>query len=851
MVGGMTTTSPSSRPDPTRSGAVWVTGMGAFLLLAAAAVFTAVRWDQIPDAAKLAALVAATGGCLVASRGLRSGLPATAGALLHLGTFLVPIDVAAVGVRADLDWAAMLLAQGIVATLTFGVAAVTERSVVLRWAFGASAVALAGGIGATTALPAPVVLSAFAVGALVLRRHDAAVGWAAVAGVAPLLTFLDRLELGAGTFERLGLVGDQPRAAAVLTGGLAAAVLAVAGRRRDDVGLTLLGASVAAIGGVASWTGVQRDPSDTLVGLAVTFLVLELAAWATRRDAFWSVPAKVVAGIAEIGAHVATAGLLIVISLVPIAQVDDARVALGAAVLALGWVTADQRRVRGRTGTTIGMATAIVGSVALATSSPVLVAAALIVVAAGAVFVPRIPAVMATGSPLATRVPTSGFPVGVGVLAGWGSMPRPGAHLVAVAASIVAPLTAVDASTTATVLAGIAGTFVLTEAAVRRSWAATDAVDVSRANRDEGWAWVLAVLAVVPGAIAVAAFVGSSDETAIGLIGAAVVATVIAAQADRGRTTSPQVPLGTVGRLQAVTVLAATGGLPAREIGLVALVVAVLSGLDAVRLRRPEVALGAALALPVAIGTLCHAAGLSLPTTGVALTVGAAVIAGLGSQLGARWSLPVGVALTIAIGSGLGLAAGDATAMADAVIVVGGIGLAAAIAGGRLDGVFLAGAVITGGTWLRLADGGIGASEPYLLPVTVLLLIAGLRARSIGTSSWIAYGPLVGLLGGSALLERMAGGAGWHGIVAGAVGVVAVGAGGARRLAAPLLLGSGLLVTLVGYETLAITSSLPTWVWLAAGGIVLLSAGVMMERNEVGPLESGRRLVDTVTDRYA
>src|SRR5687768_8648609 len=100
----MTTTSPPSRPDPTRTGAVWVTGMGAFLLLAAAAVFTAVRWDQIPDAAKLGALGLATGAFLIAGRGLRSTLPATAGALFHLGAFLVPIDVAAVGARAEVDW---------------------------------------------------------------------------------------------------------------------------------------------------------------------------------------------------------------------------------------------------------------------------------------------------------------------------------------------------------------------------------------------------------------------------------------------------------------------------------------------------------------------------------------------------------------------------------------------------------------------------------------------------------------------------------------------------------------------------------------------------------------------------
>jgi hypothetical protein len=426
---------------------------------------------------------------------------------------------------------------------------------------------------------------------------------------------------------------------------------------------------------------------------------------------------------------------------------------------------------------------------------------------------------------------------------------RPAAHVVAAVAAITAPLIAVGTSSLTTVLAGIAGSVVLTEAAVRRSHAA-DPTDTARANEAEGWAWVLAILAMVPGAIAVAAFAGSTGETAVALVTGAALATLVAAQADRGRTASADLPLGLIARVTAVSVLAGTAGLPPLEVGLVALVVAVLSATDAARLQRPEVALGASVALPVAVGSLSHAAGLSLETTGVALTVAAAVIAGLGSQLGRRWSLPVIAAIGLAVGSGLVLASSDATAFADAIIVTGGISLAVAIATGRLDGVYLAGIAITGGTWVRLTDAGVGASEPYLLPVGALLLIAGLRARSIGTSSWIAYGPIVGLLGGSALLERMAGGAGWHAVAAGAVAILAVAAGGARRLAAPLLLGSGLLVALVGFETLAVTSGLPTWVWLALGGMTLLGAGVAMERHDLGPLETGRRLVDVVSDRY-
>src|SRR5262245_1196099 len=138
----MTAPTAPSRPDPTRTGAVWVTGTGAFLLLAAASVFAAVHWGAIPDTVKLGVLLLATGGFLLGGRSLKPSLPATAGALFHLGTFLVPVNVAAIGLHAEVDWSTLLLAEGLVATATFGWAAVAERSVVLRAAFAVSVVAL-------------------------------------------------------------------------------------------------------------------------------------------------------------------------------------------------------------------------------------------------------------------------------------------------------------------------------------------------------------------------------------------------------------------------------------------------------------------------------------------------------------------------------------------------------------------------------------------------------------------------------------------------------------------------------------------------------------------------------------
>lgn len=822
----MTPTEPSSGPDRSRSGAVWVTGTGAFLLLAAAAVFTAVRWDDIPDAAKLGALVAATGACLLAGRSLRPTLPASAAALFHLGAFLVPVDVAAVGVRADLHWSTMLLAQGLVATTTFAWAARAEGSVVLRWATGASVVALAGGVGATTALPSPLALAAFAVTALVVGHPAPALAWAGLAGAAPLLAAVDEGVVATSALaERLGFVGPQPEALAVLTGALAAAVLAIVGRRREDQGLVVLGAGAALLGTLVSWTGADTGADVDAVGLAGAFLLVQGAAYLTRRDPFWSRPT---AQLARLGEGLALLSLpVLVIGTLLVEWWDDEGLgmALAAAVAALAWLAGDLRRGGGRARilTTSGMAVSAPAAVAFASGS--------LGTAAVAVF-----AVAAAGGLAPDRLRAD-----PGTIRVW-----PGGHGVAVLGALGAPGMAFAATPWLGVALAALGAALVAEVAVRRTL--TAAPDGPGADRAQAWGGVLALLALAPGALAVSLFVEATDQLALGLVMAAAATTVLAAQADRGRTTD--LPIGTALRFGWVLVLSGSAGLTAPEVGLVALAVAAASILDALRLRQPEVALGASVALPVAVAALARAAGLSLPSSGVALTVAAAVMAGLGVNLGRRWAVPVLGAVGLSIGLGLGLAVPDPVALADALVVAGGIGLAASVHQRSWPGVYAAGSVVTGGLWLRLAQGGVSASEPYLVPVGALLLLAGTQARRSGAGSWIAYGPAVGLFGGAALVERLAGGPGWHGLVAGAVGVSAVAAGGRWRLAAPLLLGTGLLVVVVGFETLAVTAGLPTWVWLALGGSVLLGAGVAMERHDLGPVETGRRLVDVVSERF-
>src|SRR5436309_1369690 len=100
-------------PSGRRAGATWVAATGAFLLLAGAAVFVAVQWDRMPVTAKLGLVVALTAAFLMGGRSLRPSLPATGDVLFHLGAFLLPVDLAALALRAGAGWRALLLAEGV------------------------------------------------------------------------------------------------------------------------------------------------------------------------------------------------------------------------------------------------------------------------------------------------------------------------------------------------------------------------------------------------------------------------------------------------------------------------------------------------------------------------------------------------------------------------------------------------------------------------------------------------------------------------------------------------------------------------------------------------------------------
>lgn len=836
---GMTaTTHPSGR----RAAATWVGSTGAFLLVAAAALFVAVRWDQLPDSAKLALVGGLTGAFLVGGRALRRTLPATGDVLFHLGAFLIPIDLAGLCLRADLDWRLTVLAEGVVGTAVFGGLANVTRSVVLCWAATASPLVLAAGIGGLTPVPATLALAA---GALAVelgarpahrRAHWSAAVWAAVAGLAPavgpalgllladagdgrtglgeLLFDGSRLRVGAGTLEELGLIGSAQQLVALASGLIAAAVLARQGQRRRDLRLAFLAVASVAVGVGTTVSAADLSGRFQLLGAAALFVVIELLALALFDDDFWGRPLGGAAEAAEALAGVAALVAGFVVALAPLFDLVDEReivesganLTLAAALLvaALGWLTADIRRaVPAAAGRSLGAALVRGSGWAPATM------AAAISAAAGVA--------LATVSGLATAI-----------------------ALVGLSAVLVASRRA-------------GGTLL---AALLVPWAVATA-----------WAHPLAVGVVgIAGAVvvAVAAHREANLLIAVDAVGTAVAASLLTADVlggagsvylAVGATWALAFPLGRMGDVARlgllVPLLWAVGLEPATASIPPLAVVTALYVVDAVRLGRPQVALGAAVAVQPLVLALARATDVPLPWAGFGLCVCAVAWTGLAAVVDRPWRTPFLAAAGGSLGLGVLLSAEDTVAFADSLLVAGGLALAAALILRNVAMGHAGGAVLTTGLFVHLHLAGTTVAEPYVAPVALQLLVAGWFAqRRHQASSWVAYVPGVLLLGGAALAERVQGGPGWHALVAGAVAVAAVALGGWRRQAGPMVVGTGMLAVVTVRESLSVLAGVPTWAWLGLGGTVLLGAAVLLERTDSSPLEAGRRVVDVLSERF-
>ena len=837
-------------PSGRRAGATWVASTGAFLLVAAAAVFVAVQWNQLTPGARLGVVAAVTGGCLWGGRALRRVLPATGDVLFHLGAFLLPVDLAALSLQVDLGWRAMVLAEGVLGTVALGGLGVATGSVVLRWTGVASVAVLAAGVAAYTPVPAPVLLAGFALVADLAfagRAGRAPVAWAAAAGLAPVLgaaagliaaavgagvvhpTVVDPGPLpllGAGTLGDLGLAGASQLGGAPLAGLLAAVVLARHARQRQEVVLAFLAMASVALGAVTSAIAARLPFGDSVVALAAAFLLVEALALALRDDPFWARPLGLAAAAAEVAAGAATA--LAVQAAVYGSSwastsppgAEDRMVALSFALVALAWVAADLRRYQGTPrppGTallrgggwdvgTVASAASVVLAVLSATASGPATATALVIVAALAIAGRRPSAAVLAGTAGPWALLTSYDHPLAGAVVAW-------------AAAVVTAVAAVERS----------GDETVPGAAV---------------------ALALSSIATAGLAVVVAGPLLSADGT-VAAAGAALWLQSVVLDRARPPAGARGVPLGDLARGALLLPVAAAVVLAPRTTVLGTAFVTLLLVADALRLDRPAVGSGAAVAAEALVIDVALAVGLSAADAGMALCVTAVAWGGLAAVVDDRWRVPFLVAAGAALGVGVLLAATDPEALASSLLVAGGLLVVAGMVLGQPLLAHGGGALAALGLAGHLALSGVAAAEPYVAPVALQLGVAGWQARRRwGTPSWVAYGPAIGLLGGVALAQRLAGGPGWHALVAGGVGVTAVALGGWRRLLGPLLAGTALLVAVTVSESLSALAGVPTWAWLALAGTFLVSVGVALERADATPAEAGRRLVDVLAERY-
>lgn len=824
--------------DRSRAGAVWVTGMGAFLIVAAAAVFVAVQWEHLSAQIKLGILATLTGSFLLAGRRLRAVLPATSGVLFHLGAFLIPVNVAAIAIHRQAGWPEFLLLEGATATVSWWVLDHVERSNVLRAATVAAVVVTAAGFAAVSELPTALVLAGAAVMADALRRHRPAVAWALVAGLAPAVA-LAAPATPAGVravLETLGLAGPTPQLLAAVTGILAATVIARDAHRRRDVVMVVLAAVALVLGVGTAWAEAGTGSAFNLVAIGAVFLVIELAAHLVRNDPFWDAPGRASALVAEGVVALLTPAALVCSAAILIAANLDLlttrfwsisgpgwSAAAAGALAAAAWFVADLRR-RHADGTGLGLALLLGGGFAATT-----VLAPLALLAGIAAATQSLPAVAISAVVLGALLIVSGRP--------WG-------HGVAVCLVLPAiPINNGDRWLTAGVTVSAAA--MLACAAVIRA---------RMGDRDVNapLAWATAVAAVAALELGWAVSSGPGHALAL-LLGLAALCTAVGIICDRGSGADGVPGLGVIGRAAAVLTMLQAVDLPPREIAILAGALSATALADALGHRRSGPLFALPVTLPVSVAMATAAQGSGPGTIGIALCVLAAVGAGLQLLVPKDWGMPV-LGVVVASGvAGFASATVSLSTSSTALIVLAGIGLAYSTVFGSREGAVFSALVATAGIWGHLVDGQVTALDAYLAPVAAGLLVAGTLARrgTPAVSSWVAYGPAIIMLGGSALFERMQGGHGVHALVAGSVAVAALVAGGGRRLAAPLLLGSGLLVVLTGYESMVVTRQVPTWGWLALGGTVLVAAGIVMERLDTGPVESGRRLVDVVHDRFS
>lgn len=784
----------------------WIALLGGALVLTAAAAVVVASWDAIGRTVRVIGLAAGTAGLLVGSQRLRHLAPTSSNIAAHVGTFLT----ATVGVAAlssfGVAWPGCLVAGGLVALSATAWQAGRWSPEIFRAAQVGAIALSATGLAELTATTGGLIASMAAVGLLVAGAERRAAGLALVAVLSPLLTAVAAAGIGAGTFERAGLVGERLSWSGPAVGLLASLVLAVVAHRLSNDGLIIAAAAAPVLGIVTGLAAVQGSAAVWLAVPALVVLAGELAWWIPPSDRFRSQISAVIDPIAL------TVGAAWIASPWAVREIDlRASVAhpwaIPAVVTALAmllatyrWHRADHRRAD------LGV--------------PSLLALGLTtVIALGA-------------GPLATA-PVAVAAVGAGAFAS--------RHRAAVYVPGVWALLEIEELTDA----ARPGSWFLAIGLAAVLFAMIVAVRARSADARHIVGWVELGLVVAVGGLAATMFAAGHEPTAT-LVGVAVVGTMLSLTDPRwmGACLATALIVGLVATNAAIDDAGYDSGawLGWASVG---------AGLVVVWLiRRAPLAAHAAASTSVCTAT-AFAAGRRVAVddviaggmcavavlTGLALALprrtpidSAAVTAGVLLAFAGR--LPVDPAWVSGIWVVLGLQVlCCGAAMPHRLVTLGGAAVTTAAAGSWSFTTDL-------DDWLRdvIAPADITIADVVMLLATLSTLAIGrvVRRTLLGNSrvvnSWVAYGAGL-VIGGTWLvgvqLERDPV---WAVPAAVTFGVAATGLGARYRLTAPLVVGTIVTVATTVVATGADPAAIPVWIWLAAGGFALLGTAVLIER---------------------
>lgn len=809
-----TVATPTEQPGsglqvPQLSAAGWLATAGTSLLLVASVIVVASNWAAIDPAVRFAGLVASLVAVYFAAEAGRRRLPTTSRALAALAALLTaPVGVAAAATLSQ-PWPVCTLVGGLAALGAAHVQAYRWHLPVLTAAtvavFGLAAV----GASALTSVPVIVFGAAGSVAALAFGAPRRGVALAATVGLSPLVTGLAALGFGAGTLGRLGMTAEQLAWAAPLSCTAAAVVIAMVAQRRNNAPLAIVAVGTFLAGVTAGFIAGNVSAALWRSIPALAVLVAE-AVGATTSESIWR----------RIGRRV---------SLVVVAPLGAV-----AAVLPL-WALIEDT----------------FGGVDTSTALPAALTAL---------------ALFATAFGTGRRVDRERWTTGALVA----SVGAAFAAVVFAGASVLAA--------TAIVMLGWALVSALTP---WRTWDVTTAVLMSwvvlaMAVDEQGPAWSRAALLTVAAmaSIVSVSFTRRRDE-GLRLIAAAAVfgitgGELIESMFEGATTASP----GTI----VFAALIALGVSLRPERSILPLVAVSLVGLPVVA-DRPDTAPSIVLAGLIALAFAGSSRRVNDPRShlaaGLATLTGALVLATIGVDAGtaAMTGVLVGTALSgiavvdrralPALTAGLAstILAAHASTLASPVftsIALMALGAQLALAGrlwkGRLaalPGSAVAALALVSTWWTTgTNDWAIASIAPYgasgvdlvvgVLGAGLLVLGVVVRRRQPITS-WLAYGPGLALAGTWLLASQLERGTDWATLGALTLGIVALGIGGARRLGAPLVAGTLLVVGTIALSAGPRLASAPTWSWIAVGGVGLLLVAAFVEQSERPLLPNGRR----------